>query len=87
MIRVGTAELNAYLEQYVASLLVPEGSSRKAPLKYACQVSTSPPTFVFFTRGSGRLDFPTRRHLARRLREKYHFHATPIRILQRTSRR
>ncbi|MCY3774482.1 MAG: hypothetical protein OXH11_00710, partial [Candidatus Aminicenantes bacterium] len=60
---------------------------RKSRLKYACQVATAPPTFVFFTRGSGKLDLPTRRHLARRLREKYHFHATPIRILQRSGKR
>ena len=87
MIRVGTSELNVYLERYVAAALIPEGSARKSRLKYACQVATAPPTFVFFTRGSGKLDLPTRRHLARRLREKYHFHATPIRILQRSGRR
>lgn len=87
MIRVGTAELNVYLERYVAAALTPEGSARKSRLKYACQVATAPPTFVFFTRGSGKLDLPTRRHLARRLREKYHFHATPIRILQRSGKR
>ena len=87
MIRVGTSELNVYLERYVAAALIPEGSARKSRLKYACQVATGPPTFVFFTRGSGKLDLPTRRHLARRLREKYHFHATPIRILQRSGKR
>ncbi len=87
MIRVGTSELNVYLERYVAAALIPEGSARKSRLKYACQVATAPPTFVFFTRGSGKLDLPTRRHLARRLREKYHFHATPIRILQRSGKR
>ena len=87
MIRVGTSELNVYLERYVAAALTPEGSARKSRLKYACQVATAPPTFVFFTRGSGKLDLPTRRHLARRLREKYHFHATPIRILQRSGKR
>ena len=87
MIRVGTSELNVYLERQVANALTPEGSPRKSRLKYACQVATAPPTFVFFTRGSGKLDLPTRRHLARRLREKYHFHATPIRILQRSGKK
>ena len=87
MTRVGTSELNVYLERYVASTLIPEGSARKSRLKYACQVATAPPTFVFFTRGSRKLDPPARRHLARRLREKYEFHATPIRILQRSGKR
>ena len=87
MIRVVTSELNVYLERHVATALAPEGSGRKSRLKYACQVATAPPTFVFFTRGSKKLDLPTRRYLARRLREKYDFHATPIRILQRSGRR
>ena len=82
MIRVPTSELNQYLEREVESRLLPEGSSRRHPLKFACQVSIAPPTFVLFTR-TRKLHFSARRFLRNRLRRAYEFYATPIRILLR----
>ncbi len=82
MVRVPTSELNQYLEREVRSELLPEGSSRRHPLKYACQVSVAPPTFVLFTR-TRKLHFSALRFLKNRLRRAYGFYATPIRILLR----
>ena len=87
LIRVSTAELNQFLEREIQPLLMSAASSRKFPVKYAAQVSVTPPTFVFFTRASKKLHFSTQRFVVNRLREKYGFYATPIRLLQRGSRK
>ncbi|MFQ5929916.1 MAG: ribosome biogenesis GTPase Der [Acidobacteriota bacterium] len=87
LIRVATAELNQFLVTEVQPLLMSPGSSRKFAIKYAAQVGVAPPTFVLFTRSSHKLHFSTQRFVVNRLREKYGFYATPIRILQRASKK
>jgi GTP-binding protein len=86
-LRVPTAELNQFLEAQVAPAMSSFGAGEgKAPLKYAAQIKTSPPTFVFFTRGGRGLHFSTERFLVNQLRQKYGFFATPIRIIERAGR-
>jgi GTPase len=82
-IRVPTAELNAFFQDEVATSMLRRDSRKKFPLKYACQVSSSPPTFVLFLRGGERLHFSTERFLVNRLRERFEFFATPLRIVQK----
>ncbi len=81
--RVPTAELNKFVETEVQPVVQSRQTSRKYPVMYAAQVGVSPPTFVFFTRTRGKLHFSTFRFLTNRLRERYGFYATPIRIIQR----
>ncbi|MBI4446846.1 MAG: ribosome biogenesis GTPase Der [Acidobacteria bacterium] len=83
--RVPTAELNSFFENHLQPAFAAGGSSRKFPVKYAAQVSVAPPTFVFFMRGKARLHFSTVRFLINRLRDRFVFYATPIRIVQRTA--
>lgn len=82
-LRVPTGELNKFVETEVQPIVQSRHASRKFPVMYAAQVATSPPTFVFFTRTRDRLHYSTIRFLSNRLREKYGFYATPIRIVQR----
>lgn len=84
--RIPTAELNEFLRKLRTPALTAPDDPRKSRLKYACQVGVAPPTFVLFTRGSRKLHFSAIRFLSNRLREEYGFFATPIKILQRTSR-
>jgi len=87
-IRIPTAELNEYLGTEVQSnLLKGRGRQSKFPLKYAAQVSISPPKFVVFVRGGEKLHFSTERFLINQLRDKYGFYASPIRIVQRLGSR
>lgn len=86
-IRVPTAELNRFLQQEVAGLLQTKARTRKPAFKYATQVGANPPTFVLFLRGGRPLHFSRLRFLVNRIREKFGFYATPIRILQRTGRK
>lgn len=82
-LRVPTAELNSYLQDEVGTAMMRRDSPKKFPLKYACQVGAAPPTFVLFLRGSGQLHFSTVRFLINRLRERYGFFASPIRLIQK----
>lgn len=81
--RFPTAELNKFLAQDVK----PVSPSRGFPIKYMAQVKVAPPTFVCFVRSSRKLHFSIQRFLVNRLREKYGFFATPVRLIQRHSRR
>ena len=82
--RVPTAELNQFFEKHLHPLLPAAGNLRKFPVKYAVQVGVEPPTFILFTRGGRRLHFSTERYVVNKLRRRYEFYATPIRILSRS---
>jgi GTP-binding protein len=84
--RVPTGDLNSFMQKEVASMFTRD-SSHKFPLKYACQISSAPPTFVLFLRGGDKLHFSTLRFLINRLRGRYGFFATPIRLIQKTGRK
>lgn len=85
--RVPTAELNQFVERQIQPFLLSSGGPRKFSIKYVAQVGVEPPTFVFFTRGTGRLHFSTQRYLINQLRHRYKFYATPIKILQKVTRK
>lgn len=84
--RIPTAELNDFLSRQRTPALTSWDNPKKSFLKYACQVSIAPPTFVLFTRGRRKLHFSTIRFISNRLREGYGFFATPLKVVQRSSR-
>ena len=84
--RIPTAELNQFLEKEVQPWISSSKRYEKFNVKYAAQVGVAPPTFVFFTRSTRKMHFSTERFLINRLREKFDFYATPIRIVQRTGK-
>jgi GTPase len=84
--RVTTSALNTWLRD--ATELVPLGSTvraRPTRIRYVTQASSSPPTFVLFA--SGTITAPALRALERRLRERFGFEGTPIRLIVRKSSR
>lgn len=86
-IRIATHELNELIAGAGGPSRVVRDESVKSKVKYCCQVGIEPPTFVLFMRGSSRLHFSTIRFLTNRLREKYEFFATPVRLIQRPARK
>ncbi len=84
-IRVPTAELNAFLRNDPSLARFGGESGRRFPLKYACQVGAAPPTFVLFLKGREKLHVSTERLVANRLRERYGFFASPLRVVQKTA--
>ncbi len=90
-LRIPTAKLNEFFEE---TIMQPKGGGGTAPgksgrarlkIKYITQAGIRPPLFILFTSGAGRsgLHFSYLRYLENRLREKFEFFATPIRLVER----
>lgn len=80
--RIPTALLNAWLREGLERL--PLGSTPRARpvrIRYITQARTRPPTFVLFA--SGVVSENARRALERRLRERFGFEGTPLRLTVR----
>ena len=82
-VKIPTGQLNRFLAEDAGPSARGKRQARKPRLKYGCQVGVVPPTIVLFLRGSRKLHFSTVRFLKNRLRERYGFFASPIRIIQR----
>ena len=83
--RIGTGELNAFLEE-VQHLHTPAGTKNSRPhIKYGTQVETSPPHFIFFGRQLSLLHFSYQRYLEHRLRDTFGFHGTGIKMEYRSA--
>ncbi|MBN2243374.1 MAG: ribosome biogenesis GTPase Der [Acidobacteria bacterium] len=82
-LRIPTGTLNNVFVPKLEESFRAHDPNHKLGIRYITQAETAPPTFVVFTQGRDRLHFSTERHLVNRLREKFGFYATPIRIRQR----
>ena len=81
--RVGTGELNRFIEKVTTSSPPVTGGTRNVRVMYAAQTGVAPPTFVLFTNAVAKLHFSYERFLENRLREQYGFFGNPIRIQTR----
>ena len=81
--RVGTGELNRFIEKITTSAPPVTAGRRNVRVMYASQTSVAPPTFVLFTNTVTKLHFWYERFLQNRLRETYGFFGNPIRIQMR----
>ncbi len=81
--RVNTAELNKFLEEVTNSH--PPGMHRAKRIKiyYLTQIKAGPPTFMFFCNYPESIHFSYHRFLENRIREKFDFGASPIRLVFR----
>ncbi len=86
--RIGTGNLNAWLSETMCLNPPPSVKGQEVKIYYVAQVSTKPPTFVFFVNKPEILHFSYKRYLERRLRESYGFEGTPLQLIfrQRSSR-
>lgn len=80
-IRVGTAELNRWLEGLISHHTPPMIKGRRLKIKYITQTKSRPPTFHLFTNNAK--DFPGAYlgYITNNLRETFKLHGTPIRLL------
>ena len=81
--RIPTAELNKFMQDALAANPPKTVKGRRARFSYATQAETDPPTFVFFVNDPRAVHFSYQRYLENRLRERYPFEGTPIRLLVR----
>ncbi|MGH9395878.1 MAG: ribosome biogenesis GTPase Der [Terriglobia bacterium] len=80
--RVGTAEMNRFLETLDFDR-APSPAGRRLRLYYLTQAAIAPPLFVAFTNRRGPLYFSVERYLENRIREQFGFLGTPIVIQAR----
>jgi len=85
--RVSTAEINRLVREVLASNPPPRHQNRANSFSYVTQVSSAPPTFVFFVREPHAIHFSYRRFLTNRLREAFGFDQSPIRVIFRKKSR
>jgi GTPase len=81
--RVPTGELNRLVMDAVRAHPPSHVKNRLAKILYATQVGVAPPTFVIFVNDPELVHFSYRRYLENRIREKYGFLGTPIRLILR----
>jgi len=81
--RIPTSEINRLLREAVAEH-PPKGSHRhRLKFFYGTQAGINPPTFVFFVNDASLVHFTYKRYLENRLRERYEFLGTPLRLVFR----
>lgn len=81
--RVPTPELNRLLSDLTNRQPPPMVRGKRARILYATQVGVAPPTFVFFGRDMTALHFSYRRFIENRIRDRFGFDGTPIRLVFR----
>jgi GTP-binding protein len=81
--RLSTGEINDLLRDIVAHHPPPTKAGTQLKFYYGTQVAVAPPTFVFFVNRPEMVHFGYERYIENRLREKYPFTGTPVRLLFR----
>ncbi len=82
-VRVPTPELNRFIGEITAAHPPVSPGRRNVRVLFAAQTGVAPPTFVLFTNVATSLHFSYERFLDNRLRERFGFEGTPIKIAVR----
>ncbi|MCX5771575.1 MAG: ribosome biogenesis GTPase Der [Candidatus Hydrogenedentes bacterium] len=85
--RIGTAELNKFMEEIRAVHAPAVQKGRVAKIRYATQSGVRPTTFILFVNQKRLFHFSYMRFIENRLREKYGFEGVPIRLELREEQR
>ncbi|HET9626897.1 MAG TPA: ribosome biogenesis GTPase Der [Kofleriaceae bacterium] len=78
--RIKTAQLNRFFAEVIEEMPPPLHHGRAVRIHYLTQATVRPPTFVLWANTPDGLAPSYKRFLANRLRERYGFRGTPIRI-------
>jgi GTP-binding protein len=79
--RIPTAQLNRFFNDVIEQMPPPLHHGHAVRIHYITQATTRPPTFVLWTNSIDGLVPSYKRFLANRLRERYGFRGTPLRIV------
>lgn len=84
--RITTAQLNEVVRRALLDFQPPARQRKKLQFLYVTQVGVEPPAFVFFVNDPELVHFSYRRFLENRLRERFGFMGTPVRLVFRARR-
>lgn len=82
--RISTGVLNDIIADAVMMNQLPSAKGKRLKIFYATQVSTKPPTFVFFVNDPEIMHFSYARYLENQLRARFGMEGTPIRFVYRS---
>lgn len=78
--RIPTGQLNDLLQESIARHSPPSKAGKRLKFYYATQPVVDPPTLVFFVNDSRLVHFSYQRYLENRIRERWGFEGTPLRL-------
>jgi GTP-binding protein len=78
--RLPTGELNRLLQDAIAASPPKTFKGRRSRFYYVTQADVNPPTFVFFVNDPRAVHFTYMRYLENKIRERYPYEGTPIRL-------
>lgn len=78
--RISTSELNELVQESTARHHPPSKGGKRLAFYYATQPTVDPPTLVFFVNDSRLVHFSYQRYLENRIRERWGFEGTPLRL-------
>ncbi len=78
--RIPTGQLNRLLREALHDFPPPTRKGKRLRIRYASQVRTDPPTFLFHVNDPKLVHFSYMRYLENCIRAKYHFVGTPLRL-------
>ena len=77
-VRIPTGRLNEVLSYATSRVQPPSDKGRRLKIYYMTQVSTKPPTFVFFVNRAELFHFSYQRYLENQIREVFSLDGTPV---------
>lgn len=81
--RISTGELNRLMREAIMRAPPPGRVGKGLRFYYVTQAGVAPPTFVFFVNYPTGVHFSYRRYLENRIRDRFPFPGTPIRLVMR----
>jgi len=81
--RITTGQLNEAIGEATGAHPPPAVRGRRLKMYYVTQAEVEPPTFVFFVNNPQLVHWSYRRYLENRLRERFGFVGTPLRLIFR----
>ena len=82
---ISTSQLNKIMPEFVHGHVLPAVGTKRGKIKFTSQADTIPPKFIFHVNNIKAFHATYRRYLENKLREKFGFHGTPIRMEFRDS--
>jgi GTP-binding protein len=81
--RVGTGELNRFLDEVLASHPPPTQGGRAPRFYFVTQAEVAPPLFVVQTSAPDHIHFSYQRYVINAIRKRFGFEGVPVRIRYR----
>jgi GTP-binding protein len=86
LVRLSTSQINQILQAAQDEHQAPAHAGRQLKIYYGTQVRSDPPTFLLYVNEPKLAHFSYLRFLENKIRERYHFLGTPVRIVLKPRR-